>query len=194
MSLRTWRPGWRGPHCTSRRGWWKARLLSNITSHAVDPGWQLHLRTRLRADVLDRTLRFGRHAHRAFPPSPSQEVGQVLWTTLLGTLTLFFVLILDDQISTYTQYYQACWSFLEPGRRSHPALAVDHPDGQTGAQGVGVQYPHCGEQRKGGGDGRRNPGAVAQPGVPFHRFRKGRKGTAPWMAFPVWGQPMAFLS
>ena len=37
----------------------------------------------------------------------SQEVGQVLWTTLLGTLTLFFVLILDDQISTYTQYYQS---------------------------------------------------------------------------------------
>lgn len=37
----------------------------------------------------------------------SQEVVQVLWVTLLGALTLFFVLILDDQISTYTQYYQS---------------------------------------------------------------------------------------
>jgi len=37
----------------------------------------------------------------------SQEVGQVLWVSLLGSLTLFFVLILDDQISTYTQYYQS---------------------------------------------------------------------------------------
>ncbi len=37
----------------------------------------------------------------------SQEVGQVLWVSLLGALTLFFVLILDDQISTYTQYYQS---------------------------------------------------------------------------------------
>ncbi|RPG81620.1 MAG: sugar transferase [Crocinitomicaceae bacterium TMED114] len=37
----------------------------------------------------------------------SQEIGQVLWTSLLGTLTLFFVLILDDEISTYTQYYQS---------------------------------------------------------------------------------------
>ena len=37
----------------------------------------------------------------------SQEVGQVLWVTLLGSLTLFFVLILDDQISTYTQYYRS---------------------------------------------------------------------------------------
>ena len=37
----------------------------------------------------------------------SQEVAQVLWVTLLGSLTLFFVLILDDQISTYTQYYRS---------------------------------------------------------------------------------------
>lgn len=37
----------------------------------------------------------------------SQEVGQVLWTSLLGSLTLFFVLILDDAISSYTQYYQS---------------------------------------------------------------------------------------
>ena len=37
----------------------------------------------------------------------SQEVTQVLWTTILGSLTLFFVLILDDEISTYTQYYQS---------------------------------------------------------------------------------------
>ncbi|MBL6645680.1 MAG: sugar transferase [Flavobacteriales bacterium] len=37
----------------------------------------------------------------------SLEVGQVLWTNLLGALTLFFVLILDDAISSYTQYYQS---------------------------------------------------------------------------------------
>ena len=37
----------------------------------------------------------------------SQEVGQVLWTSLLGAVTLFFVLILDDTISSYTQYYQS---------------------------------------------------------------------------------------
>ena len=37
----------------------------------------------------------------------SQEVGQVLWTTLIGSVTLFFVLILDDTISSYTQYYQS---------------------------------------------------------------------------------------
>ncbi len=37
----------------------------------------------------------------------SQEVGQVLWTSLIGSVTLFFVLILDDAISNYTQYYQS---------------------------------------------------------------------------------------
>ena len=37
----------------------------------------------------------------------SMEVGQVLLTTLLGSLVLFFVLILDDAISSYTQYYQS---------------------------------------------------------------------------------------
>ncbi|MCH1576847.1 MAG: sugar transferase [Flavobacteriales bacterium] len=37
----------------------------------------------------------------------SMEVGQVLLTTLLGSLILFFVLILDDAISSYTQYYQS---------------------------------------------------------------------------------------
>lgn len=37
----------------------------------------------------------------------SQEVGQILWSTLLGTLVLFFVLILDDAISSYKQYYQS---------------------------------------------------------------------------------------
>ncbi len=37
----------------------------------------------------------------------SQEVGQVLWTSLLGSLTLFFVLILDDAISSYKQYYES---------------------------------------------------------------------------------------
>jgi len=37
----------------------------------------------------------------------SQEVGQVLLTSILGALTLFFVLILDDAISSYTQYYQS---------------------------------------------------------------------------------------
>ena len=45
----------------------------------------------------------GMHAE-PFRRHRSQEIGQVLWTSLLGTLTLFFVLILDDQISTYTQY------------------------------------------------------------------------------------------
>ena len=48
----------------------------------------------------------GMHAE-PFRRHRSQEIGQVLWTSLLGTLTLFFVLILDDQISTYTQYYQS---------------------------------------------------------------------------------------
>lgn len=37
----------------------------------------------------------------------SQEVGQILWATLLGTLVLFLVLILDDAISSYKQYYQS---------------------------------------------------------------------------------------
>lgn len=37
----------------------------------------------------------------------SQDVVQVLWVSLLGSLALFFVLILDDQIVTYTQYYQS---------------------------------------------------------------------------------------
>jgi len=37
----------------------------------------------------------------------SMEVGQVLLATLVGSLILFFVLILDDAISSYTQYYQS---------------------------------------------------------------------------------------
>ena len=48
----------------------------------------------------------GMHSH-PFRRHRSQEVGQVLLTSLLGALTLFFVLILDDAISSYTQYYQS---------------------------------------------------------------------------------------
>lgn len=36
-----------------------------------------------------------------------QEVSQVLWATVVGSITLFFVLMLDDQIASYTQYYQS---------------------------------------------------------------------------------------
>jgi exopolysaccharide biosynthesis polyprenyl glycosylphosphotransferase len=37
----------------------------------------------------------------------SQEVSQVLWNSLLGSVVLFFVLILDDLITDYTQYYRS---------------------------------------------------------------------------------------
>jgi exopolysaccharide biosynthesis polyprenyl glycosylphosphotransferase len=48
----------------------------------------------------------GMHSH-PFRRHRSQEVSQVLWTTVLGSLILFFVLVLDDQIASYTQYYQS---------------------------------------------------------------------------------------
>ena len=44
---------------------------------------------------------------RPFRRYRSQDVVQVLWVSLLGSLAPFFVLILDDQIVTYTQYYQS---------------------------------------------------------------------------------------
>ena len=35
------------------------------------------------------------------------EFGQTLLISVIGTLTLFFVLLLDDEISSYTQYYKS---------------------------------------------------------------------------------------
>lgn len=49
---------------------------------------------------------FGMHGN-PFRRHRSLEVGQILGLTLLGSLTLFFVLILDDAISSYTQYYRS---------------------------------------------------------------------------------------
>lgn len=66
----------------------------------------------------------GMHAE-PFRRHRSQEIGQVLWTSLLGTLTLFFVLILDDQISTYTQYYQSLLVLL--GAQVTSVLALRLP-------------------------------------------------------------------
>ncbi|MDG2426185.1 MAG: sugar transferase [Flavobacteriales bacterium] len=48
----------------------------------------------------------GMHA-TPFRRHRSQEVSQVLWNSLLGSVVLFFVLILDDLITDYTQYYRS---------------------------------------------------------------------------------------
>ena len=66
----------------------------------------------------------GMHAE-PFRRHRSQEVSQVLWASLLGTLTLFFVLILDDEISTYTQYYQSLLVLL--GSQVTAVLALRLP-------------------------------------------------------------------
>lgn len=55
----------------------------------------------------------------------SQDVVQVLWVSLLGSLALFFVLILDDQIVTYTQYYQSILVLY--GAQVASVLAVRFP-------------------------------------------------------------------
>jgi exopolysaccharide biosynthesis polyprenyl glycosylphosphotransferase len=39
-------------------------------------------------------------------------IGSTLVSTLLGTLLLFFVLLLDDQIDTYAEYYQSLFSLF----------------------------------------------------------------------------------
>lgn len=51
------------------------------------------------------------------------ELGQVTWTTLIGALVLFFVLLLDDEIQNYNQYYATLsvltlsqWSLTLSGR------------------------------------------------------------------------------
>lgn len=36
-----------------------------------------------------------------------REVGQTFWFSLIGSIIIFFVLILDDQISSYKNYYQS---------------------------------------------------------------------------------------
>lgn len=36
-----------------------------------------------------------------------KELGQTLWISIIGVLIIFFVLILDDQITTYKNYYQS---------------------------------------------------------------------------------------
>ena len=36
-----------------------------------------------------------------------KEIGQTLWISIIGVLIIFFVLILDDQITTYKNYYQS---------------------------------------------------------------------------------------
>ena len=36
-----------------------------------------------------------------------KEFGQTLLISIIGTLVLFFVLLLDDEISSYTQYYKS---------------------------------------------------------------------------------------
>ena len=40
-----------------------------------------------------------------------KELGTTLWTSLLGSLVLFFILLLDDEIRTYKDYYLS-FSFL----------------------------------------------------------------------------------
>ena len=35
------------------------------------------------------------------------ELSQTLWITILGVIALFFVLLLDDQINSYKDYYQS---------------------------------------------------------------------------------------
>ncbi|NND94385.1 MAG: sugar transferase [Flavobacteriales bacterium] len=47
------------------------------------------------------------HYNRIFRKHRLQELGQTLVATLFGCLIIFFVLILDDQIATYKDYYSA---------------------------------------------------------------------------------------
>jgi len=55
----------------------------------------------------------------------SQEVSQVLWNSLLGSVVLFFVLILDDLITDYTQYYRSLLVLF--GAQSAAALLLRMP-------------------------------------------------------------------
>lgn len=48
----------------------------------------------------------------AFRKSRLQELGQTFITSLIGVLILFFVLILDDWVGTYKQYYQLFFLLL----------------------------------------------------------------------------------
>ncbi len=52
------------------------------------------------------------HYNRIFRKYRLQELGQTLVATLFGTLVIFFVLILDDQIATYKDYYSAFFLLL----------------------------------------------------------------------------------
>lgn len=52
------------------------------------------------------------HYNRIFRKHRLQELGQTLVATLFGTLVIFFVLILDDQIATYKDYYSAFFLLL----------------------------------------------------------------------------------
>ncbi len=47
------------------------------------------------------------HYNKIFRKHRLQELGQTLVATVFGTLVIFFVLILDDQIATYKDYYSA---------------------------------------------------------------------------------------
>lgn len=52
------------------------------------------------------------HYNRIFRKHRLQELGQTLVATLFGCLVIFFVLILDDQIATYKDYYSAFFLLL----------------------------------------------------------------------------------
>lgn len=47
------------------------------------------------------------HYHKIYKKYRLKELGQVFFTGLFGTLVIFFVLLLDDQIATYKDHYSA---------------------------------------------------------------------------------------
>lgn len=48
----------------------------------------------------------GGHYNRIFRRHRLKEVGQVLVTSVVGVIVIFFVLLLDDQLGHYSRYYQ----------------------------------------------------------------------------------------
>ncbi|MFT4660275.1 MAG: exopolysaccharide biosynthesis polyprenyl glycosylphosphotransferase [Patiriisocius sp.] len=52
------------------------------------------------------------HYQRIFKKYRLKELGQIFFASIFGTLIIFFVLILDDQIATYKDYYSAFGIFF----------------------------------------------------------------------------------
>lgn len=54
----------------------------------------------------------GGEYHNIYRKSRLQELGRTIFITILGVITIFFVLILDDAIVTYKNYYQSFFFLL----------------------------------------------------------------------------------